>query len=72
MFYGCSSLKSVDLFNFDFSMIDDMRYMFYECSSLTSLDLINIDTFQVTNMEFLLIVKIYFDKRENQLPLDKK
>ena len=53
MFYGCSSLKSVDLFNFDFSMIDDMRYMFYECSSLTSLDLINIDTFQVTNMEFL-------------------
>lgn len=39
MFYGCSSLKSIDVSHFDTSNVTDMSSMFYGCRSLTSLDL---------------------------------
>ena len=51
MFYGCSSLTSLDLSNFNTSNVTNMRQVFTYCSSLTSLDLSNLDTSNVTNME---------------------
>ena len=53
MFYGCSSLISVDLYNFDFGIVEALEYFFYGCSSLVSVDLSYIDTFQVNNMNYM-------------------
>ena len=50
MFYGCSSLTSLDLSNFNASKVTTMRYMFNTCSSLTNLDLSNFNTSKVTDM----------------------
>ena len=50
MFYGCSSLASLDLSSLDTSSVTDMRGMFYGCSSLASLDLSSLDTSSVTDM----------------------
>ena len=41
MFYGCSSLISINLTNFVTSQVSDMSNMFYNCLSLTSLNLSN-------------------------------
>ena len=32
MFQGCSSLKELDISNFDTKKIEDMSYMFSDCS----------------------------------------
>ena len=53
MFYGCSSLMSLDLSGFDTSNVTSMYYMFYNCSSLTSLDLSGFDTSNVTSMYYM-------------------
>ena len=50
MFYGCSSLTSLDLSGFDTSKVTKMGNMFDMCSSLTSLDLSKWDTSKVTKM----------------------
>ena len=50
MFYGCSSLASLDLSSFDTSSVTDMRGMFNDCSSLASLDLSSFDTSKVRYM----------------------
>ena len=50
MFYGCSSLASLDLSSFDTSSATDMSDMFYGCLSLASLDLSGLDTSDVTDM----------------------
>jgi len=50
MFFGCSSLKSINLSNLDTNNVKDMSGMFSGCSSLTSLNLSNFDTNNVTNM----------------------
>ena len=50
MFFGCSSLTSLNLSNFNTAKVQDMSYMFSSCSSLTSLDLSNFNTANVTNM----------------------
>ena len=50
MFWGCSSLKELDIKNFDTTNVSNMKYMFSECSSLKELDLKNFDTTNVTNM----------------------
>lgn len=47
MFYSCTSLTSVPLF--DTSKVTNMRYMFYYCTSLTSVPL--FDTSNVTDMK---------------------
>ena len=44
LFYGCSSLKSVDVRNFRTLNVTDMRQMFYGCSSLMFLDLTSWNT----------------------------
>ena len=50
MFYGCSSLTSLDLSTWHTSNVTCMNYMFYNCSSLTSLDVSKFDTSKVTDM----------------------
>ena len=51
MFSGMSNITSLDLSNFDTSMVTDMSYMFNDMSSLTSLDLSNFDTSKVVYMD---------------------
>ena len=50
MFYGCSSLASLDLSSFDTSSAASMSFMFSGCSSLASLDLSSFDTSKATGM----------------------
>ena len=50
MFYGCSSLISLDLSGFNTSNVTNMSCMFGNCSNLTSLDLSGFSTSNVTNM----------------------
>ena len=50
MFYGCSSLTSLNLYNFITNNVKDMRWMFSHCSSLTSLNLSKFITNNVDNM----------------------
>jgi surface protein len=39
LFYGCNSLKSLNLLSFNTSSVLNMEYMFYDCKSLISLNL---------------------------------
>ena len=50
MFYGCSSLTSLDLSGLRTDNVTDMSYMFYRCTSLKSLDLSGFMTDKVENM----------------------
>ena len=50
MFRGCSSLKELNLNNFNTNNVTNMSYMFGGCSSLKELNLINFNTNNVTNM----------------------
>ena len=61
MFCGCSSLKKLNLNNFNTSNVIDMNLMFSECSSLKVLNLSNFDTNKVSYMR-----KIFY-KCSNEL-----
>ena len=50
MFYLCSSLKELNIYNFNTHNVTDMRCMFYGCSSLKELNLSNFNTYKVTSM----------------------
>ena len=50
MFYGCSSLTTLDVSGWDTGNVTDMNNMFNGCSSLTTLDVSDWDTGSVTNM----------------------
>ena len=49
MFWGCSSLRSLDVSSWNTSNVTSMSGMFADCSGLTSLDLSNFDTSNVTD-----------------------
>ena len=51
MFHGCSSLKELNLSNFNTSKVTYMESMFNGCSSLKELNLSNFNTINVTDME---------------------
>ena len=53
MFFGCSSLKELNLSNFNTNNVTDMGFMFSGCSSLKELNLSNFNTNNVTNMEYM-------------------
>lgn len=53
MFWGCHSLKSVDLSKLDTSRVQNMGAMFMGCSQLERLDLRNFDTSQVISMQWM-------------------
>ena len=50
MFFGCSSLTSLDVTHFNTENVTNMNSMFSGCSSLTSLDVTHFNTENVTNM----------------------
>ena len=47
MFYNCSSLKELNLSNFNTKNVTNMSYMFGYCSSLKELNLSNFNTSKV-------------------------
>ena len=51
MFYGCKSLKSLDLSIFDVSQVTNMGFVFSGCSSLTSINLSNFNTINASFMK---------------------
>ena len=53
MFFDCSSLKELNINNFNTNNVTDMESMFYECSSLKELNLNNFNTNNVTNMSWM-------------------
>lgn len=67
MFYGCSSLTTLDLRGWDTSNIDNMGSMFQGCSNLTTLNLSGWNTSSVENMSGMFygcssLTTIYIDK----------
>ena len=54
MFYDCSSLKKLNLSNFNTNNIKDMSFMFSNCSSLEYIDVSNSDNSNVKNMRGML------------------
>ena len=50
IFWGCKSLTSIDLSNFNTQNATNMSYMFSGCKSLTNINLSNFNTQNVTNM----------------------
>lgn len=50
MFFGCASLKELNLQNFNTAKVTDMSSMFAVCASLSSLNLTTFNTENVTNM----------------------
>ena len=50
MFYECSSLKELNLNNFNTINVTNMSWMFHGCSSLKELNINNFNTINVTNM----------------------
>ena len=59
MFDGCSSLKELNLKNFNTNNVTDMSYMFYGCSSLTNINLSNFNTNNVNDIIWMFIFKKY-------------
>ena len=53
MFHKCSSLRYLDLSNFDTSKVQSMNGMFYNCKNLTKLNFGNIDTSFVSDMSWM-------------------
>ena len=52
MFYKCSSLKELNLNNFNANNVTNMGYMFYKCSSLKELNL-NFNNNNVADMNYM-------------------
>lgn len=50
MFYGCKSLKKLDLMGFNTTNVTNMSDMFSHCEKLTSLDVSGFNTVNVTSM----------------------
>ena len=50
MFSGCSSLKELDLSNFNTNNVEYMNHMFSRCSTLEKLNISNFNTKNVTDM----------------------
>ena len=53
LFWGCTSLKSVNLKNFDTSKNTNFGHTFKDCISLTSIDLSSLNASLVTHMDFM-------------------
>ena len=53
MFSGCSSLKYINLSNFNTQSVTNMSYTFSGCSSLKNINLSSFNTQSVTDMSFM-------------------
>ena len=73
MFYGCSSLTSLDISGFNTEKVTDMSNMFYGLSSLEYLDIYNFNTKSCRNFKGIfegcekLTLKIDKEKCSNSL-----
>ena len=63
MFYGCSSLQSIDLSSFNTTNVKDMSWMFSFCSSLQSIDLSSFNTTNVKYMRYMFFGCSSLEKR---------
>ena len=52
MFWGCSSLQSINLSSFNTNNVKNMSSMFEGCSSLQSIDL---SSFNTTDVKYIMI-----------------
>ena len=50
---NCIQLESLDISNFDTSLVTQMHYMFSNCKHLGSLNLFNFKTSLVTDMQYM-------------------
>ena len=50
MFQSCSSLKSINLSNFDTSKVNSIGLLFSDCSSLKEINIYNFNTSKVYGM----------------------
>ena len=55
MFFCCSSLKELNLTNFNTDNVTNMSYMFCGCRSLNELNLTNFNTNNVTDMRWMFV-----------------
>ena len=53
MFNRCTSLRSLDVSEWDVSNVNDMNNMFGNCVSLRTLDVSGWDVSNVTNMKYM-------------------
>ena len=53
LFYGCSSLKELDLSKFNTDKVTDMSYMFYNCFSLEKLNICHFKTNKVRGVSYM-------------------
>ena len=53
MFEGLDKVISIDLSNFDFSLVESMSSMFYECNSLKYINFGNANTSSLKEMNFM-------------------
>ena len=53
MFYNCSSLKELNLSNFNTSNVNNMIFMFNNCHSLQNLDILNFDIKDNINTDYM-------------------
>ena len=61
MFYGCSSLTSLNLSSFDTSMVHDIEKMFYGCIKLEYINMNNFNEKNVVNDEYYYDYLFYND-----------
>ena len=75
MFYGCSSLVSLNLSNFDFSKVIGVDYMFKDCFILEYINIIKIsETNELTSYQNMfsntpenLVICMDIDKNRNYI-----
>ena len=53
MFYGCSSLKSINFSSFYSNKVNNMKGMFQNCFSLNSINLLSFNSSNVTDMSYM-------------------
>ena len=53
MFSGCTSLKTLDITNFNVSTLKKADHMFENCLSLTSLNLTNFAFDSIDNIDYI-------------------
>ena len=53
MYYGCSSLKELNISNFNTNNVINMSYMFSYCSSLKELNISNFNMNDVNHIFFM-------------------
>jgi len=55
VFYACSSLKELNISNFDTDNAYDISCMFYGCSTLEQLDISNFRTESIMNIRDIFV-----------------